>query len=509
MGNHLGIAAPASILLVDDDPDLRVVLSDALTHEGYRVEAVGRGVEALMRAKQESFGAVILDIGLPDLDGQSVLHELLEHEATLPVIVLTGQTGEDQRIRSLMKGAFAYLTKPYKLDEIKATLHKAVGVKALAVKAQRVASALSASEERFRSVVESATDAIILADGQGRILSWNKAAQLLFAYADEEILGRPLSHLMPERYRAAHEAGVERLRTTGVPRIVGKVLDLHGLKKDGDEFPLELTLGTWKANGEVFYSGILRDISERKRAEQRLRAQYATTRILSEAASLKEATSDILRTICETLDWDLGLLWSVDAQGNHLRHVESWGVLGSLVLAFTESERAIRFTPGVGLPGRVWATKAPAWIPNLLDDPNFPRAPQAGKAGLHSGLGFPILLGDEVKGVLEFFSRRAQPPDGDLLAMLASIGGQIGQFTGRKQMEADRERLISELQEALANIKTLRGMLPICANCKKIRDEKGDWNQIEDYILARSEALFTHGICPECARKQHPDWDQV
>jgi hypothetical protein len=65
------------------------------------------------------------------------------------------------------------------------------------------------------------------------------------------------------------------------------------------------------------------------------------------------------------------------------------------------------------------------------------------------------------------------------------------------------------LQEALANIKTLRGLFPICASCKKIRDDKGYWNQIEDYIGARSEAEFTHGICPECARKQHPDWDQA
>src|SRR5262249_12456503 len=163
-----------------------------------------------------------------------------------------------------------------------------------------------------------------------------------------------------------------------------------------------------------------------------------------------------------TVDWDLGLLWSVDPEANQLRHVESWGKLGSLVLAFTESEREIAFTPGVGLPGRVWSSRAATWIPDVMEDPNFPRAPQAVKVGLRSGFGFPILLGSEVKGVLEFFSRRVQPPDEDLLAMLASIGSQIGQFTARKQIEADRERLIRELQEALANIKTLRGLLPIC-----------------------------------------------
>lgn len=498
-----------TVLLVDDDPDLRDVLSDALTHEGYRVQAVQYGAEAIAKARLHDYGAVILDIGLPDLDGQSVLNVLMEMDETLPIIVLTGEASEDHRIRSLTKGAFAYVTKPYKLEEIKATLRRAVGVKALAVKAERVESALSASEERFRSVVESATDAIILADGRGRILSWNKAAEAMFAYREDEVVGQPLTSLMPSRYRDAHQQGVSRIGTTGVPRVIGKVLELHGLRKDGSEFPLELSLGMWKAGGQIFYSGILRDISERKRAEQRLRAQYATTRVLSEAASLKEATSEILRTICETLGWDLGLLWTVDRQANVLRHVESWGLLGSLVMAFTESERRFSFPPGVGLPGRVWATRAPAWIPNLLTDGNFPRAQQAAKAGLHAAFGFPILLGGEVQGVLEFFSRQPQQPDEDLLAMMGGIGGQIGQFTARKQSEEERERLIGELQEAVVKIKTLRGLLPICASCKKIRDDKGYWNQIEDYIGARSEAEFTHGICPECARKQHPDWDDA
>jgi PAS domain S-box-containing protein len=502
---------PASphILLVDDDPDLRIVLSDALSHEGYRVEAVGAGAEALAKARQEAYGAVILDLGLPDLDGRSVLNALLEIDSTLPVIVLTGNTSETHRTDSLTKGAFAYLTKPYNLEEIKATLRRGVGVKALALRARRVESALSQSEGRFRSVVESATDGIILADGMGFVLSWNKAAQGIFAYSEEEIVGQPLTRLMPERYRAAHEQGLERLRTTGATRAVGKVLELHGLRKDGTEFPLELSLGTWQVNGETFFSGILRDISERKRAEQRLRAQYATTRILSEAGTLKEATSELLRTICETLGWDLGLLWAVDREAKLLRHVESWGTVGSLVMAFTVADRDFAFASGIGLPGRVWAGGAPAWISNVLDDPNFPRAGLALKAGLRSAFGFPILLGGEVQGVLEFFSRQPQSPDDDLLAMMAAIGGQIGQFTARKRIEEERERLIRELRDALANIKTLRGLVPICATCKKIRDDKGYWGQIEDFIRAHSEASFTHGICPECARKQHPDWDEA
>src|SRR6266496_840739 len=90
--------------------------------------------------------------------------------------------------------------------------------------------ALRESQERFRSVVETAPDAIVLADHWGHIISWNKAAQRLFGYTTKEVLGRPLTLLMPARYRDAHQRGVERLRTTGESRVIGQTVELHGLK---------------------------------------------------------------------------------------------------------------------------------------------------------------------------------------------------------------------------------------------------------------------------------------
>jgi hypothetical protein len=75
-------------------------------------------------------------------------------------------------------------------------------------------------------------------------------------------------------------------------------------------------------------------------------------------------------------------------------------------------------------------------------------------------------------------------------------------------VEEEKEKLILELQQALANVKTLRGLLPICATCKSVRDDKGYWRRIEDYLSAYSHTEFSHGICTDCARKQHPDWDK-
>jgi hypothetical protein len=83
--------------------------------------------------------------------------------------------------------------------------------------------------------------------------------------------------------------------------------------------------------------------------------------------------------------------------------------------------------------------------------------------------------------------------------------GIIRDISGRKQIEAERNQLIKSLQDSLSKIKTLSGMLPICASCKKIRDDEGYWNQIETYIARHSEAEFSHGICPECAKKLYPD----
>jgi PAS domain S-box-containing protein len=139
------------------------------------------------------------------------------------------------------------------------------------VERQRAAEALQDSEGKFRSVVESATDAIILADSAGRILAWNPSAQAIFGYSVAEALGQPLTCLMPERYREAHRRGVQRLQATGQPHVIGRTVELHGLTKDGREFPLELALSSWQAGEGRYYSGIIRDISTRRGAEEAIR----------------------------------------------------------------------------------------------------------------------------------------------------------------------------------------------------------------------------------------------
>ncbi|HEV8067773.1 MAG TPA: PAS domain S-box protein [Planctomycetaceae bacterium] len=149
-------------------------------------------------------------------------------------------------------------------------------------KRKQAEDSLRASEERFRALTQSATDAIISADASGRIASWNQGAKAIFGYAEQEVVGQPLTVLMPESYRRAHENGLERFRTTGIPRIIGRTVELRGRRKDGYEFPLELSLASWETGTGKYFSGIIRDATERKQAEETVRASEQRFRTMAE-----------------------------------------------------------------------------------------------------------------------------------------------------------------------------------------------------------------------------------
>jgi PAS domain S-box-containing protein len=269
-----------AVLVVDDDPDIVLALHDLLQHAGYRVHMAGTGAEAVTKAKGESLSAVLLDLMLPDMDGLSVLTLLKGLDPTLPIIMLTAFVEVAKKFGALTEGAFGYVTKPYDAEEVKALVKRAVAAKHLSTEAAAAKQALTASEQRFREVVQTAPDAIILSDAEGLILSWNSAAARLFGYAADEVVGRPLTQLMPERYRAPHQRALERLRETGEFRLRDRVVTMHGLHKDGREFPIEMSLSSWVSEGRRFHCGIARDVTAWKEAEEKLLHQQIEQQVL-------------------------------------------------------------------------------------------------------------------------------------------------------------------------------------------------------------------------------------
>ena len=155
------------------------------------------------------------------------------------------------------------------------------------------ATALAESEERLKAVAETAADAIVSGDHHGHIIYFNPAAERIFGYAPHEVIGRPLTLLMPERFHEAHQQGMARFLQTGDARVIGRTVELVGQKKEGTEFPLELSLAPWKARGDTFFTGIIRDITARKQAEKALKESEAQFRQAQKMESVGQLAGGI------------------------------------------------------------------------------------------------------------------------------------------------------------------------------------------------------------------------
>ena len=210
----------------------------------------------------------LLDYRLGDRDGLELLKECEAPLLKAPVILLTGAYDYGVDLTAMRLGAADFLVKdqitPSMLER---AIRYAIQQSQTLQELRRQQDELRASELRFRSVVQSAADAIILSDETGKITFWNKGAERLFGYSEDEVLQQPIEVLMPERYRERHRLGMERLRSTGRSKLIGNTVEFEGLQKNGTEFPFELSLASWTSGEGTFFTAILRDITERRRSE--------------------------------------------------------------------------------------------------------------------------------------------------------------------------------------------------------------------------------------------------
>ena len=313
----------------------------------------------------------------------------------------------------------------------------------------RTEAALRASEALKTAILETALDAIVTIDHVGHILDFNPAAEKIFGYSRDEVISQEMAQvIIPVHLRERHRMGLARAVASGKDTIVGQRIEITAVRKNGEEFPVELAITRIETGGPPIFTGHIRDITERKQAELRRATQLAVTRVLAEASSLAEATPQMLKAVCESLRWDMGTMWQIEA--DTLRCVNIWRAGGERLSDFEKTTRKSTFARGIGLPGRIWLTGEPQWISDVTHDRNFPRALLADQAGLHGAFAFPIRLGEHILGVIEFFSREIRQPNADVLEMFFAIGGQIGQFIERKRAEAGIRELNSALEQRVA-----------------------------------------------------------
>ncbi len=315
--------------------------------------------------------------------------------------------------------------------------------------AKAAEAALLQSQERNRAIVDTALDGVITIDSTGIVTDWNAQATAIFGWSREDALGRALSEtIIPERDRQAHEHGIREFLRTGAGAVLNRRVEIVAQRRDGREIPVELAVSPAKIGDAYIFSAFIRDITDRRRAERRLTSQYAVTRVLAEATTLEEAVPKIIQAIGESLEWDLGVFWRVDKATGVLHCLDQWKAPSVQADPFTLDTWRRVFTRGEDLPGRIWASGKSAWVTDVTVDVNFPRVAQARQVGFHGAFGLPILVGNEIEGVIEFFSRQVRQPDDELLRMVEDIGLKIGQFGERARTEGVLRETEAQLRQA-------------------------------------------------------------
>jgi PAS domain S-box-containing protein len=311
---------------------------------------------------------------------------------------------------------------------------------------RKAEDALQASNALSRSIIETANDAFIAMDTEGRIIDWNGQAEKTFGRPRQEVIGQPLAEvIIPKQHRQAHQQGLRRFLETGEGPVLDRRVELTALRRSGEEFPVELTIWPVKTGGHFRFNAFLHDITERHRMVRRLATQKSAAAVLLESQTVGEAARGVLRAICEALGWDVGAIWITDPTANELRCMEMWHRDGASYPGFVRMSRSISFAPVKGLPGRVWESGQPAWIPDVTLDQNFPRSAHAANDGLHGAFAFPVCSGRQVVGVIEFFSNEIQEPDADLMRMMETLGNLFGQFVQRRRAESELADRVDEL----------------------------------------------------------------
>jgi PAS domain S-box-containing protein len=294
-----------------------------------------------------------------------------------------------------------------------------------------------------RHLIQAMPIPVFLKAKDGRHLAANKAWEDYFGVASEVFVGRTARELFADapQVAASHETVDEALWRNPGTRSYELLVPVHdGSLRHTLNYKATYSGSDGKVAGLI---GAIVDITERKHAEQRHAIEHEVTRLLAHSANLGEAMPGILAAFCESLGLACGVCWSLDAKTGGFRCEHAWGMEDPHIGAFVAETRRSTYQPGhAGFIRRVLGTGTPMWMVDVAADESFLRGKQAARAGLRSALAFPISLGDQVLGALEFFYREKRVLDRWLLDAGVAIGAQIGHFMGQKQ--AERELRASE-----------------------------------------------------------------
>lgn len=309
-----------------------------------------------------------------------------------------------------------------------------------------VEGSLKTSEERVRMILDNAVDGIVTIDERGAVQSFNPAAERLFGWKAREIIDQNVRTLMPDTNAQGHDDSMERYRETGIRTVIGNGREVVGKRKNGEEFPLYLAVSESSAGRSGLFTGILRDLTAEKAAENALRTKTALVQLLhtvssaaNEATSVLAGMQTCIDAVCDYAACPVGHLYLVSEGIPDTLVAENVWHLDDpyryAVLKATLEDASAR--PGAGLAHKVLETRQPVWHSDLSDQPIYANASDPDGGSVQSGFAFPILSGQDIVAVFEFFALDIREPDELLMDTLGNIGAQIGQLIQRERAERD------------------------------------------------------------------------
>lgn len=314
------------------------------------------------------------------------------------------------------------------------------------------------SEERFQKVVESVRDyAIYMLDPDGQVISWNPGAENIKGYSAEEIIGQNFSRFYTPESRA--QGIPQRNLRLAVAQGRYEATDWR-VRKDGTRFWANIVITALcdEDNRLLGFAKVVRDDSSRKQAEdaiqrqtEYLKLQQDITIAANQAIEVIPVVQHALERVCQSTGWSIGHGWMEQPLVNqnypslHLWYPQEAPELEAFKNRTTE---LLSIHPAQGLVGHVITTAKPHWITDLGNAPMFLRPDEALHLGLHSGVAIPILIGEEVAGVLEFYSTEERQPDAELIEVISLIGSQLGRMI-------ERQRNVSALRDSETRFRTI------------------------------------------------------
>jgi PAS domain S-box-containing protein len=355
--------------------------------------------------------------------------------------------------------------------------------------------------EELIPFLDSLIDAVIVLADDGRVAGWNSVAEETFGWPLEHANGRMLSDLIiPPQYRQAHEQGMRRVMAGGSPHVLNKRIELPASRSDGTEIPVELSITRRSIGGATYFIGLMRDISDRRRAEQLLEQKLTQnqrlleiTQMSAEADSFDDALRMVLKAICEMTVWDAGHAFLVDDSNAGLLHASSiWHeTTPDIALAMKQQTTGLSLPSGKGLPGHVLETGQPLWLEDIATAPEFTRS----ACDFHGAFAFPLKTNGQITAVLEFFSATPQPPDQALLLFARALGDQLGRVIERLHTAERLALLVGELNHRIKNSMT---MIQAVAQLT-FRDNVGAADQLEVF----TERLAALGRAQDLISRDH------